>query len=115
MRIKTARQILKAFADDTRLRLINLLGKEVLSVAELCQILDKNQSNISKHLAKMRHLGIVSDKRDGLNVYYYLPKTDDRLQKELYRVVTIGLAELAIFKRDLGELKRLDKKKNKGG
>lgn len=109
MRIRRARQMLKAFADDTRLRIINLLSRKELNVAEICRVMGKNQSNISKHLAKLRHLGLVTDKRKGLNVYYYLPKTEDKIYKELRRLVTTGLAELAIFQRDLEELKKLKK------
>ncbi len=41
MRIKKSRQILKSFADDTRLRIINLLHKQELTVSELNKILQK--------------------------------------------------------------------------
>jgi len=113
MHIKKARQILKSFADDTRLRVINLLNKKELSVAELCGILNKNQSNLSKHLARLRLTGIVGDRRKGFNVYYRLLQPEEKVHKELLNAITIGLAELGTFKQDLERLKELKKKQTK--
>ena len=109
MRIKKARQILKSFADDTRLRVINLLNDQELNVTELCEILNKNQSNLSKHLSRLRLTGVVGDKRDGLNVYYYLIKPKEKAYQELLDSITVGLKELEAFKQDLEKLKKLKK------
>ena len=109
MRIKKARQILKSFADDTRLRIINLLNHQELNVTELCEILQKNQSNLSKHLSRLRLTGVVGDKREGLNVYYYLIKPKNKAHQELLNSITVGLADLETFKRDLENLKKLKK------
>ncbi|MFB0561835.1 MAG: ArsR/SmtB family transcription factor [Candidatus Lokiarchaeia archaeon] len=110
MHIKKARQILKSLADDTRLRIINLLNEKELSVAELCEVLNKNQSNLSKHLARLRLTGIVGDRREGFNVYYCLLKPKEKAHEELLNAITIGLAELETFKQDLQRLKKLKKK-----
>ena len=109
MRIKKARQILKSFADDTRLRIINLLNHQELNVTELCEILQKNQSNLSKHLSRLRLTGVVGDKREGLNVYYYLIEPKEKVHKELLDSITVGLNELETFKQDLEKLKELKK------
>ncbi|MFH1310478.1 MAG: metalloregulator ArsR/SmtB family transcription factor [Candidatus Omnitrophota bacterium] len=102
MKIKRARQILKSFADDTRLRIINLLKyKKEMNVTELCEILEKNQSNISKHLSRLRLTGIVADKRKGNNVHYCLAKPTNKAHKELLNSITKGLKDLEIFKEDL--------------
>jgi ArsR family transcriptional regulator len=113
MSIKEARQILKSFADDTRLRIINLLSKKELSVAELCEILSKNQSNLSKHLARLRLTGIVGDRRERFNVHYCLLKPKEKAHKELLNAITIGLAELETFKQDSERLKELKKERTK--
>ncbi|MBU4140603.1 MAG: metalloregulator ArsR/SmtB family transcription factor [Candidatus Omnitrophica bacterium] len=109
MKIKKARQILKSFADDTRLRIINLLNKQELNVTELCEVLQSNQSNVSKHLARLRLTGVVGDKREGLNVYYCLMKPNNKAHQELLNSITVGLADLETFKRDLEMLKELKK------
>ena len=119
MRIKKARQMLKSFADDTRLRIINLLGKQGLNVTDLCKILGTNQSNLSKHLARLRLTGVVNDKRKGLNVYYTLRVPENRAHKELINTITFGLSELETFKKDIVKLEELKKyagkNKNIGG
>ena len=115
MRIKKARQMLKSFADDTRLRIINLLSKQRLNVTELCEVLGASQSNLSKHLARLRLTGVVSDQREGLNVYYSLRIPDNKAHKELIDAITEGLSELEAFKKDLEKLKELKKTMGKRG
>lgn len=113
MRIRKARQMLKSFADDTRLRILNLLSKQSLNVTELCEILGTTQSNLSKHLARLRLTGVVSDRREGLNVYYNLCTPENRAHKELVNAIIVGLSELEIFKKDIEKLNEIKKLKRK--
>ena len=62
--------LLKLLADGTRLRLLLLLRKDELSVAELQEILDMGQSRISSHLALLRQGELVLDRKDGKRTYY---------------------------------------------
>src|SRR5450432_2571346 len=67
--------ILKSFrlaADPNRLRVLLLLEREELSVAELQEILSKGQSQISTHLSQLKHAGLVTDRRMGKNAFYRL-------------------------------------------
>jgi len=111
MQLKKTRQVLKSLADDTRLRIINLLDQRSLSVTELCNILEKNQSNISKHLTRLRLTGVVMDKRLGLNVYYALSKTPQKWQKTILKAITSDLSGISIFKKDILKLKKLKQQK----
>jgi len=63
---------LKLLSDPTRLRLLALLSREELSVAELQEILAMAQSRISSQLALLRQAGFVSDRRDGKRAFYSL-------------------------------------------
>ena len=63
---------LKLLADETRLRLLLLLGREELSVLEIQEILGMGQSRISSHLGQLRRGGLLTDRRAGKNVYYAL-------------------------------------------
>lgn len=63
---------LKILSDPTRLRLLALLMKEELSVAELQEVLGMGQSRISSQLAQLRQAGLVSDRREGKNAFYSL-------------------------------------------
>ena len=109
MRIRRARQILKSFADDTRIRIINLLSKEPLNVSELCTILGVAQSNTSKHLARLRLTGVVSDKRAGFNVYYKLTQPENSDHRNLVNYIVKGLSSVEITKHDTDKLKEVIK------
>ncbi len=69
---------LRLLADPTRLRLVLLLQKEELSVAELQDILGMGQSRISSHLAQLKRAGAVADRRSGKNVYYGMARDGER-------------------------------------
>jgi DNA-binding transcriptional ArsR family regulator len=63
---------LRLAADPNRLRLLLLLEREELSVAELQEILAKGQSQISTYLAQLKQAGLVEDRRTGKNAFYRL-------------------------------------------
>jgi ArsR family transcriptional regulator len=63
---------LRLAADPSRLRLLLLLEREELSVAELQEILGKGQSQISTHLSQLKQAGLVEDRRTGKNAFYRL-------------------------------------------
>jgi ArsR family transcriptional regulator len=58
-------KILRLLADEGRLRMLRLLDKEELSVAELQDILGMGQSRISMQLAQLRQAGLVEVRRAG--------------------------------------------------
>lgn len=60
----------RLLADPTRVRLLLLLDREELSVAELAAITQLAQPRVSTHLAKLREAGLVNDRREGVSVYY---------------------------------------------
>ena len=70
MDLQRATHYLRLLADPTRLRLLLLLDQEELSVAELAGITQLAQPRVSTHLAKLKEAGLVSDRRDGVFVYY---------------------------------------------
>jgi len=63
---------LRVLADVSRLRLLLLLEREELSVAELQEILAMGQSRISTHLAQLKQAGLVEDRKQGKNSLYRL-------------------------------------------
>lgn len=67
----TAR-LLKALGDENRLRLLHLLELEELSVGELVEVLNLGQSRISAHLALLKEVGLVIDRRLGRKSLYKL-------------------------------------------
>jgi len=66
-------KIFKALAHPTRLQIIEILQEE--GEACVCHMearLNQRQAYISQHLGKLREVGLVEDRRDGLNVFYAL-------------------------------------------
>lgn len=70
VRVNGPWDILKTLSDPTRVRLLALLSREELSVAELQEILAMGQSRISSQLALLRSANLVSDRREGKNAFY---------------------------------------------
>jgi DNA-binding transcriptional ArsR family regulator len=70
--IDQATALLKALANDNRLRILCLLDGSELSVTELNQRLALSQSALSQHLAILRREGLVSTRRASQTIYYSL-------------------------------------------
>ncbi len=63
-------KIYKLLANEKRLEILNNIKHEERSVEELVRILGVSKANVSQHLALLRYAGLVTTRRDGLNVYY---------------------------------------------
>lgn len=68
--LANASSLLSLLSDPTRVRLLSLLAREELSVAELTQITELAQSRVSTHLGKLREAGLVNDRRQGASTFY---------------------------------------------
>ncbi|GAB6197017.1 ArsR/SmtB family transcription factor [Lysobacter xanthus] len=82
---------LKTFADATRVRLLALLEREELTVAELSAITRLAQPRVSTHLARLKDAGLVRDRRAGVSAYYRFD--DDALEparRALWRMLRDG-------------------------
>jgi SAM-dependent methyltransferase len=64
--------LLKMMGDPTRVRLLSLLGREELTVAELTHATRLPQSRVSTHLGRLREAGLVRDRRSGASCFYAL-------------------------------------------
>ncbi len=72
-RINQIAYILKGIGHSVRLQIISQLkdGAEC-SVGEIQQNLEVEQTVLSHHLAKMRDLGLLTNRREGKSIYYRL-------------------------------------------
>lgn len=60
----------QALGDNTRLRLLNLMGDQEICVCYFVEILGQAQPKISRHLAYLRSAGIVEARREGKWMHY---------------------------------------------
>jgi len=100
-------QLFKALADETRLRILNLLCRRELCVCQIVEILGMGQSKVSRHLAHLRHAGLVRDRREGLWIYYSLAQANGRLHElgiDLLRQAEHELPMSAADLKALGDL-----------
>lgn len=65
-------QIYKIMSHPARLEILNRLRKREHSVEELIKFIGLRKSNISQHLAILRHFNLVKPQRNGQNVSYRL-------------------------------------------
>jgi len=81
-------QLLKGFADETRLRILCLLRGREVCVHEIVEALDMSQSAVSHQLRVLRDARLVSHQRDGRHVYYRL--ADDHVREMLENALSHG-------------------------
>lgn len=72
-------EICKTLTNPKRIEILNTLKTEEKTVTELVLALGASKANVSQHLAVMRHKGILSTRREGVNIYYRVsnPKVID--------------------------------------
>jgi ArsR family transcriptional regulator len=102
-------KILRVVADPNRLRILLLLEREELSVAELQEILAMGQSTISTHLSQLKQAGLVEDRRTGKNSLYKL--TRENGAGVLGELLVQARTEIAEAKRDQAGVKRVLRKR----
>ncbi len=104
---------IKVLSDSTRLRLLALLFKEELSVAELQEILGMAQSRISSQLALLRQAGFVSDRRDGKKAFYSLRANLPARHLALLKAACEAVADLPESKEDRDNVDRILQKRRR--
>lgn len=65
-------QLYKVLAEPQRLRLLCAASVEALSIGELAELLGESQSNVSRQLAPLRRLGLLSERKQGTRVFVQL-------------------------------------------
>ena len=82
---------LRVLSDATRVRLLALLEREELTVAELAAITRLAQPRVSTHLAKLKEHGLVRDRRAGVSAYYRFAEDEmDKAQRALWSALSAG-------------------------
>ncbi len=96
-------KLLSALADPTRLRILAALRENELSVAELQEVLGIGQSRISNHLAQLKSVGLLRDRREGQKAYYRRAE----MGREIWSLAEGAAGELGTQARDGEALRRV--------
>ncbi|NZA25961.1 metalloregulator ArsR/SmtB family transcription factor [Luteimonas sp. SJ-92] len=95
---------LKVLADATRVRLLALLEREELTVAELSAVTRLAQPRVSTHLARLKEAGLVRDRRAGVSAYYRFDDAPlDPALQQLWRTLRDG-SDDALLRQDAERL-----------
>ena len=81
--MQRAVELFKTLGDETRLRILNLLSERDVCVCEIVEILQLGQSKVSRHLAALKHAGLVDCRRDGMWVIYFLAPACSPLHQQM--------------------------------
>ncbi len=78
-------QVLKALADDSRLRMLHLiLRNKEMCTSDLEQVLDFTQTKTSRHLAYLRNAGLITPRKLDQWVYYSLKEEASDFVQQIY-------------------------------
>lgn len=88
--LRDAAQQLGALADPARLRILNLLRfRGELCSCEIGPVTGFIPSKISRHLAVLKHAGLLQERREGTFIHYRLARTQDPLVKRMLGTVDL--------------------------
>jgi ArsR family transcriptional regulator len=93
-----------ALADNTRLRLLNLMGNTEVCVCFFVEVIGTNQPKISRHLAYLRKAGIVAARRDGIWAHYRIIEPKNENAARVLREIQEWLKADEVMQKDRKQL-----------
>ncbi len=108
-------QIYQCLCDETRLRILSLLGGGELCVCHIQEVLGEPQVKVSKHLAYLRGRGLVSVRRNANWMIYSLPRRRSGELAANLACLQDCAREYPAFRRDADRLAKLRRKIDAAG
>ncbi|MGA9363953.1 MAG: metalloregulator ArsR/SmtB family transcription factor [Bacteroidota bacterium] len=97
--------VFKALSDESRLRIINLLFYSgELCVCDIERVMGATQTKVSRHLAYLRKVGLVDDRRQGLWMLYSIAKPKNPEHKKIMDFLAALLQSNEVAQRDARRL-----------
>ncbi len=98
--------LLRALADRTRLRLLNLMRDHEVCVCYFVEALRESQPKISRHLAYLRRTGLVAARRSGLWQHYRIVTPTEAPLQKLLQAALAAIAADSAAQRDIERLSK---------
>ena len=98
----------KLLSDETRLRIMVLLYHDNFCVCQLTGITGVSQPNISKHLGRLRDMGLVKDERKEQYTFYSL-NIEDELFEDILKSIVKDIQSYPILRLDVEKSKAAEK------
>ena len=100
IQLSTMEDVLKALADQTRLRILGLLVGGEVCVCHIHESLRISQPKASRHLAYLKRAGLVIGRKDGLWVHYRLAQPKEAVTGALLSAVAHFLTHVSSIEKD---------------
>lgn len=85
--IQKGSEILKAFSDESRIRILNLiLVNDEMCISDLELILDYTQTKTSRHLSVLKGIGLLKYRKLDQWVYYYINESYIDIITQLFKL-----------------------------
>ncbi|WP_296865679.1 metalloregulator ArsR/SmtB family transcription factor [Thermosyntropha sp.] len=104
-------QVLRTLGDKSRIRIFNLLREGNLSVGEIENILGLTQSNVSKHLSKLKAAGLITQEKKAQWVYYRINNPILNKYPLLNELIEKELDKIEACRQDIEKLREYQKQK----
>jgi len=104
--MKELEQLFKGLADQTRIRILNLLIHGELCVCDIQYVLESPQPNVSRHLTYLKNSSLVLDRRDGSRMFYRLAQPADGVHKLLFGFLRDAFQSSEALAEDSRKLKK---------
>lgn len=98
-------KVLKAVADQNRLKIFKMLQHKKMCVCELAAALGITMPSVSRHLSLMKDAGLIEDERDGMWTNYML------CEEKVNKYAPVIQLQLKEWINDDPEIKKILKKK----
>jgi ArsR family transcriptional regulator len=96
---------LKVLADETRLRILNLVMKRECCVCEVMRVLNISQTRASRNLSMLHEAGFLSMRKESLWVYYSInPALSSKYLADLTTTINDVMAKDKVALKDLNIL-----------
>lgn len=92
--------ILKALADETRLRILSQILIDEMCVCEIEECLGLTQSNASRHLTVLKKAGILESYKTAQWTYYKINNKFIGENKELYDYLLMKISNVPCYESD---------------
>lgn len=103
--MKDLARCFKGLADESRLRILNLLLHGELCVCDIQHVLGASQPNVSRHLSYLKNAGLVEDRREGFRVFYRLSDSCREEGRLLLDFLRQAFQRQTILRQDTRRLK----------
>jgi ArsR family transcriptional regulator, arsenate/arsenite/antimonite-responsive transcriptional repressor len=104
-----ANLLFRAFSDETRVRLLNLMRGGEVCVCDLVDTLRIPQPTTSRHLATLRRAGLVAVRKDGLWSHYSLAPAGGKFHEKLLECLECCFDEVPELGADIARMQKVRK------